>query len=810
MHIADQNMPSDPNELIFMPANKLTKKTTETDLEAAIRNTIIRVFPWLDPADVKHQIKFSFTFGRSTIDVDSTDNYEKQARSDIILEKGGVPLAVLELKRVGNALSAEDKAQGLSYARVLDPIAPIVIVTNGDETRIFDSYTGHSLGTDTLAESQFVATISGAARLAAGNLKQAIQTLMGNGPSIWRQAVEQLSDAAIEDLTATSDNPGLPFTKDFLIQREATGEAIEVLEEGKRLILIEGPPLIGKSNILRDLAGRTRKADQFATLLIEVGRSGIVQAVADGWANRLNWPVTKEEARAWLRQLSRGDQNLHLVLALDGIDPRDKKAIAEIEDLSSDRFGDGLRVVVAFDDSAVHRILESKGGRGQSQIGRRAARIAVDRMSDAEFRAAVNMMSEMRIWLMRGAQSARELRFPWALRMRAWSVMQNAKFGDPNWGVSLTPLMGLEMIAHAREAFPGQELRHQFHEIARAVLDDARSRKRPIALVLRSMGVFMVRKKKLTKRLSDAAIKSLVKDGYLKPAMQPSGEPVLIVRLPELLASELAAVIAHELTQTELSDPATAAGWLAGTSSTLPLGDVVTAQAILDAASSGFGLSLDLVFALAETRPTLQTVKPGARFATYQPGIGLVDFTVTADGSLLVEANGRQDRIELDPEETPGELYHDFHSWMILSHLAMVPSVAKIDGVDQRIDTAILLQVASAPVVLRSVGPELEFNAVRVHDVPSEGSIVCHLEGIVEPITFALFEFFYREFRVAADWIDEACRRNSLPLMARVQIALQYLLEMEDGDRSDFAREMLDGPVKEAFEALPQLHHEGG
>jgi hypothetical protein len=789
-----------------MPANKLTKKKTETDLESAIRGTVMRVFPWLDPADVKHQTKFSFTFGRARIDVDSTDSYDKQARSDIILEKDGVPLAVLELKREGNPLSAEDDAQGLSYARVLDPMAPIVIVTNGGDTRIFDSYTGQCLGTATLSEAHFVATVNAAARVAAGNLKQAIQTLMGNEPSIWRQAVEQFSDATIEDLTATPDGPCLPFVRDFLIEREATGEAIGLLDEGKRLILIEGPPLIGKSNILRDLVGRTRNADRFATLLIEVGRSGIVQAVADGLANRLNWPVTKEEARIWLMRLSRGDQRLHLVLALDGIDPRDKVAIAEIEDLSSGRFGNGLRLVVAFDDSAVNRLLEGKGGRDHSQIGRRASRIEVDRLSDVEFRNAVNIMSDMRMLLMRGAQSARELRFPWALRMRVWSVMQNAKFGNPDWAVTLGPIMGLEMIAHARKAFPGQELRHQFHEIAKAVLDDARSRKRPIALVLQSMGVFMVRKKKLAKRLSDADIKGLVKDGYLKLAMQQSGEPVLIVRLPELLASELASVIAHELAQSELSDPVEAARWLAGASSNLPLGDVVTAQAILDAAGSGFGLSLDLIFALADTRPTLQTVQPGARFVTYQPGIGLVDFTVTDDGSLLVEANGKHSRIELDPDETPGAMYHDFHSWMILSHLAMVPSVARIDGVDERIDTAILLETASAPVVLRSVGPEMEFNAVRTHDVPGAGSIVCHLEGIVEPITFALFEFLYREGRGAADWINEACRRSSLPLMARLQIALQHLSDMEDSEKSTFAREALDGPVKQAFEGLPQLH----
>lgn len=790
-----------------MPANKLTKTKTESDFEAAIRGTILRIFPTLDPADVKHQIKFSFTFGRAKIEVDSSNCYEKQARADIILEKNGVPLAVLELKREGNALTAEDDAQGLSYARVLNPMAPVVIVTNGNETRILDSYTGQSLETEALTHDQFVAITKSAAQVAAGNLKQAIATLMGNDPSIWRQAVEALTDATVEDLSASAENPGLPFVESFLIEREATQDVIGLLEEGKRLILVEGPPLIGKSNLLRDFAGRTREGHRFAVLMIDVGRAGIVQAIADGLANRLNWSVTKEEARAWLMQLSRSGQDLKLVLALDGVDPRDRDALAEIEALSSGNFGDGLRLIATFDDSAVHRIIESKGGRDRSPIGRRAARVDLDRLSDAEFGAACRMMREMRIILMHGARSARELRFPWALRMRVWHIMQSEKFGNPEWGVTLGPMMGLETIAHARAAFPSQELRQRFHEIARAVFDDARSRKRPVALTLQSMGVFMVRKKKLAKRLSNREIEELVENGYLKPAMQPSGEPVLIVRIPELLASELAAVVAGELSRSEW-DPVDAAAWLVGASSNLPLGDVIIAQAMWDASRGGFALSLELVAELAQITPSLQTVQPGARFATYQPGVGLVDFTVADDGSLLVEANGRQSRIELGPDETPGEVYKDFHSWMILSHLAMVPSVVSIDGVDQRIDAAILLDVASAPIILRSVGPELEFNAVRVHDVSGVGSIVCHVEGIVEPITFALFEFLYREGRAAEEFIYEAFALNSLPLLARLQIALQHLSDMEAGDKSDFAREILDGQLKAALEAMPELHPE--
>ncbi|WP_456763170.1 hypothetical protein [Bradyrhizobium sp. USDA 4011] len=48
------------------------------------------------------------------------------------------PLAVLELKRKGSALTEADVEQGLSYASVIRPRFPLVVVTNGDETRILE------------------------------------------------------------------------------------------------------------------------------------------------------------------------------------------------------------------------------------------------------------------------------------------------------------------------------------------------------------------------------------------------------------------------------------------------------------------------------------------------------------------------------------------------------------------------------------------------------------------------------------------------------------------------------------------------
>ncbi len=116
-----------------MTAKKLTTSPTEADLEAEIHQAIAQAFPWMPAESIHHQTKFSFTFGRKKIDVDGTEASRAEARSDIVLYDGDRPLAVLELKRAGVPLTPDDDAQGLSYARVLSPSPPLVVVTNGTD-----------------------------------------------------------------------------------------------------------------------------------------------------------------------------------------------------------------------------------------------------------------------------------------------------------------------------------------------------------------------------------------------------------------------------------------------------------------------------------------------------------------------------------------------------------------------------------------------------------------------------------------------------------------------------------------------------
>ena len=49
------------------------------------------------------------------------------------------PLAVIELKREDLTLTHDDYERAQSYANQLTPRPPLVVVTNGKDTRVYDS-----------------------------------------------------------------------------------------------------------------------------------------------------------------------------------------------------------------------------------------------------------------------------------------------------------------------------------------------------------------------------------------------------------------------------------------------------------------------------------------------------------------------------------------------------------------------------------------------------------------------------------------------------------------------------------------------
>lgn len=121
---------------------KVSKDQTEYDLETAISAAIEAAFPRLGAAGIKHQIEFSIRLGHATITAKGRESWIRRGRADILLTIDSKPLAILELKKRGVALTTDDGEQGISYARLLPIMAPFVVVTNGNETRIIETFSG--------------------------------------------------------------------------------------------------------------------------------------------------------------------------------------------------------------------------------------------------------------------------------------------------------------------------------------------------------------------------------------------------------------------------------------------------------------------------------------------------------------------------------------------------------------------------------------------------------------------------------------------------------------------------------------------
>jgi len=111
---------------------------TEADVDARI------VLPTLlalgiTPGNVRAQRTFTVRLGRSEIVVGSE---VRRGRADyLITNDANDPLFILELKGPDELLTDDDRDQAISYARLLHPIAPLAVLSNGKEWRIFDTVT---------------------------------------------------------------------------------------------------------------------------------------------------------------------------------------------------------------------------------------------------------------------------------------------------------------------------------------------------------------------------------------------------------------------------------------------------------------------------------------------------------------------------------------------------------------------------------------------------------------------------------------------------------------------------------------------
>lgn len=785
-----------------------TIEQTEAELEARIAETLHSAFPWLPADSLQHQLKFTFKFGHKVVDIDGAKVSAAQARADILIRHNETPLAVLELKRAGLPLSKEDQDQGLSYARMIHPRPPLVVVTNGTDFIFLESHTGNEWEPETRSEAELLTLIQNAGKLAAGDMKRAIDTLMGPGSNVWMSALRAATEATLDDLTGDWNDFEKPFVEGFLIPRRATAALTASVVAGHKVTIVEGAPLMGKSSVVREFALRQSKSDEMAVLFVDADShgGGLIAAIAAILADVIGWQITPDDTRLWLARMSK-QEGPALVLAIDGVGATRNELKEDIKQLADRPYGNRLQMVLSMDDTVSPLLTKSENGRRATSIGRQAKTVPVEALDLAEHKLAVRELAAHRIRFTMGAQASVEFRVPWMIRALAAEIVDSPEYADETLEAKVPPVLGTLMLLKARVRF-ADDIREMYRLLAGAVLKDVKDKdrtKRPLT-TLQAMNAFVIRRKTLTASVSRGDLRALSTRGYAKSSINAEEESVVIARLPELLASELAKLLADGIA-TRDSNAQKAAKWLVRICSRIPMGDVIGAQAIFDYAEIKGGIPLNFVRELLLVPPRVEKLRPGQKLAMSMPDGNRVNLTILENGKVVLQGQGLHEVLDAD-EFSESDMYADMDSWMILAHLAAHPSIVQDPEGNQkaRADPMLLTEVGTAPMALRRHSDGEGLNSIPMHHIPEHGAIVCHEAGIVEPITWSIALLLSRDGPVAEEWLDEAIERNSLPLLARLDIALRETVRHAPDATAEWASRMLNDKVRPRVLATPLGH----
>lgn len=201
-------------------AQNASRPRAEAELESRITSALAAALPTFKRDDFVQQRRFTIRLGHDTFEFDSAALWEKTGRADILIFYADRPLAVLEVKRETLALQKSDYEQAQSYANMLTPRPPLLIVSNGKHTQLFDGNTACPLDAGDYSNASITNLLENVGKIAAADMRWAIEALMGREVAIWPRAVRKCTAALIETWTDPPGAVGRPIARDLIFREK--------------------------------------------------------------------------------------------------------------------------------------------------------------------------------------------------------------------------------------------------------------------------------------------------------------------------------------------------------------------------------------------------------------------------------------------------------------------------------------------------------------------------------------------------------------------------------------------------------------
>ena len=705
----------------------------EATLEARIGSVLNQTFPTYRELKVKHQEYFSLKFGHHNVTVDFREPNERPSRAiyDILLTTADeeTNLILLELKNEDSVISDEDIKQGLSYARLIEKIPPITLISNGKEHYFYNTYNYRIIDKDVVDFDFIKDSISKSFKLASQDFKNAVDILMGNQPYFICSIINKLSEDNFSFMKGNISDITKPICDNFLIKRTYVNELHNTRD--KKLTALIGHAFSGKTNILYDyyITYRENKEAIFYVDCKEHNYS-IFKKLANGFTKTLGYYISDEKIKEWIILTLNNQSELKFTLLLDNYDTQISSGISdEIIELIDIIDSTKHSIVFTIDFVNYQILSKSKYRNYDTYLGSNTNKITIDELSRVEFDSCQKLFKETcQTIFENGAYFAIEYRHPRILRLLAANFQEEA-FKLPKEQVIIIPAVPdfdfLKLIA-SNNAFNSKLL--ELHEkLAIAFLKD-RNNKSPnewFQLASYHGGITL----QSIKEIFGNSTNELLKSGFVNVyELQPKNF-IVYPKLSELVSyagiNHIASILLKKSSTLKTTDLCKLFEKLC-----MPFigGDNVAVGVLMAISSKNALLFSDMVQHMLNLNPKQHSISNGTRAA------------ILLDERTRVELNFNGDSFD---ESFIG----NYFPHLVLAQIAGYPIeiVNKSEQAEKYFNLYLLHEIGQSPMSYLRIGNFSFKNNPPIisHDIPNLGSVICEEAGVIEPIVHSIQKCLY-------------------------------------------------------------------
>lgn len=748
----------------------------EATFEARVNKELMKIFPCLQQVEIEHQKTFTLKFGHHKIKVNSEENEKKYGRLDLLIKYKTNNFAVLELKRPGKVITNDDCDQGISYARLITPMPPLVIVSNGKDTYFYKTIDKSKLQIKTIDEDAIEELFKHAFLCAESSMDASIKFLLGKEKSLWKEIVNNYTNDAIDRLKGTITDFTMPITDEFNLKRDIVKQIFKLLKKEK-LIVLEGEPLSGKTNVLYQLY-KNKDKNHIIPLYIDasITSQGILKRIANIFSNNLFYNINPDEVRQWMR-IGLTSISDRLVIMIDGLskdsNDRIKEDLEELIELSNNY---NLSIVIAIDKFNLEKFEKTNGRITQNGILGRASKLYLSSLDENEFKDAKKYVhNKFNTTFFKGVDFNNEYRNPRILRIIASKIEKSIRElnidlnTNERIGYNLSSVTTDKMLNYIWEIYMSDpNIRMNFRYLVKAHIEDNHRNINDMNSRLICFGQGLINYEIAEDVAGSERIKALINYGYVQLVNGPNSITYVRIKLPELLSTAAANYIADEMAvMINNNDIENAYKFLVEKSEPFPYGDIVGAEAVYKLGERIGHIPSELFINLLGDYPYKEISKDKIK-------------------CIIRKSDTEVEKIEDE------ESICNIHPWLILSQLSC-NNISNI-STNEYSNISILGNVASYKDFLRrdDISSLYENSKEFYFYKVKEGRILSREAGVVEPITFGLINGFDLLGEEMLKLSEIAVKESDYFLAYRLHIAAEHSLNHLDKNVRKIASQIID------------------